>query len=287
MTATQILSRVPAALKDLTRSFSGTVGLVLVGIFLLSSILAGFIAPRDPYQQDAEAQLAKPSWTHPMGTDNLGRDIMSRIVYGTRISLQIGIMSVGIAIMVGLPVGLVCGYFGGRLDLAAMRIIDIMMSFPSILLAITVMAVLGPSLTNVMVAVGVVNIPLYTRQVRASVLGIRELDYVTASRASGAGDFRILLRTILPNVVSPVIVLATLGFGTAILEAAGLSFLGLGGEPDLPEWGNMLTTTRQFIRQYPWVSIAPGVAISLTVLGFSLLGDALRDILDPKSTGRG
>lgn len=259
----------------------------MTSVFLFCAVFAGLIAPADPYKQVAEHQLSTPSWKHPCGTDELGRDILSRVIHGARISFKIGVISVAIALFIGVPFGMVCGYLGGWVDTLSMRAIDILLGFPSILLAILIVSAMGPDILHVMIAVGIVNVPPYARQVRASVLGLRELDFVTASRAAGAGHARILWKAIFPNILSPILVLVTLGTGTAVLEAAGLSFLGLGGEPDLPEWGNMLTTTRQYIRTCPWVSLAPGLAISLTVLGFNLLGDALRDALDPRLRGLG
>jgi len=272
--------------RKTARSISGGVGLIVIVSFLLCALFAGALTSHDPYVQDAEAQSVPPNTDHILGTDDLGRDLFSRVVHGSRISLKIGIISVAIAILIGVPVGLVSGYSGGRLDMVVMRFIDILMAFPGILLAIIIMAMLGPSLTNMMIAVGIVNIPQYARQVRASVLDIKELEFVLASRAVGATNTRILLRTIFPNTISPILVLATLGIGTAILEAAGLSFLGLGGQPAMPEWGNMLRSAREHLRSSPWIPLAPGVAISLVVLGFNLFGDALRDVIDPKGRRR-
>ncbi|MDA0838942.1 MAG: ABC transporter permease [Planctomycetota bacterium] len=272
--------------KITAQSISGGMGLFVIISFMVCSMFAGTVASHDPYVQDAGAQSVSPNREHFLGTDDLGRDLFSRVVHGSRISLKIGVISVSIAILIGVPVGLVSGYFGGWIDMFVMRIIDVLMAFPGILLAIIIMAVLGPSLTNMMIAVGIVNIPQYARQVRASVLDIKELDFVLASRAVGATDVRILLKTIFPNTISPVLVLATLGIGTAILDAAGLSFLGLGGQPAMPEWGNMLRSAREHLRSSPWIPLAPGLAISLTVIGFNLFGDALRDVLDPKGRRR-
>jgi peptide/nickel transport system permease protein len=270
-------------LKRLLRSRTAFAGALVVAAFLFCAVFAGIVSPQDPTEQVAAEQLVPPSAGHWLGTDDLGRDVLSRIVYGARKSLVIGILSVCIAIFVGVPIGLVTGYFGGTVDMVVMRFVDIMLAFPSILLAIAIVAVLGPSLENVMVAVGVVNIPAYARQTRASVLEVKTNDYVSAARALGAGRIHILLRTILPNVLSPIIVLATLGIGTAILDAAGLNFLGLGGQPDIPEWGGMLTDAREFLLDAPWAAIAPGAAITLVVLGFNLFGDGLRDVLDPRA----
>jgi peptide/nickel transport system permease protein len=282
----ETVKRALHAVKTTAHSISGGMGLFVILLFMVCAMFAGTLATHDPFVQDAEAQSVSPNREHFLGTDDLGRDLFSRVVHGSRISLKIGIISVAIAMLVGVPVGLVSGYFAGRIDMFVMRFIDILMAFPGILLAIIIMAVLGPSLTNMMIAVGIVNIPQYARQVRASVLDIKELEFVLASRAVGATDTRILLKTIFPNTISPILVLATLGIGTAILEAAGLSFLGLGGQPAMPEWGNMLRSAREHLRSSPWIPLAPGVAISLTVLGFNLFGDALRDVIDPKGRRR-
>lgn len=270
-------------LRKLRHSRAALVGALLVALYVGAAALAD-LAPRGPKEIDQELQLKSPSAGKWFGTDQLGRDMLSRVLHGARWSLFIGLISVGLAVLVGVPLGLVAGEAGGFADLFVMRLVDVMLAFPGILLAIAIVATLGPSLFHLMLAVGIVNIPVYARQVRASVLQVRELDYVVAARALGAGRFSVLTRQILPNVLAPVLVLATLGIGTAILEAAGLGFVGLGVEVDTPEWGTMLAQSRAHFMQYPWTVVAPGAAISLAILGFNLLGDALRDALDPRSS---
>ncbi|MCZ6633475.1 MAG: ABC transporter permease [bacterium] len=257
-------------------------GILLVG-FLVLAALAPLIAPYDPLEQDLYHRLASPSLSHPFGTDDFGRDILSRVMVGSRISLRVGVFSVLMALVLGTAIGLSSGYWGGILDQVLMRAMDLMLAFPSILLAIGIMAVLGPGLENAMLAIGIVAVPQYARLVRASTLSVREMDYVQAVRALGAGDLRILAFAILPNCLAPLIVQSTLGLATAILDAAGLSFLGLGAQPPLPEWGAMLSGGRELIVSAPWVLTFPGLAIFVTVLAFNLLGDGLRDALDPRS----
>lgn len=256
-------------------------GVLLVG-FLLLSLAAPLVAPHDPIKQNLYNRLASPSLIHPFGTDDFGRDILSRIIFGSRISLRVGVTAVFIALGFGTTIGLASGYYGGVLDQILMRGMDLMLAFPSILLAIGILAVLGPGLENALLAVGIVAVPQYARLVRASALSIREKDYVQAMRALGASDLRILLHALLPNCLAPVIVQSTLGLATSILDAAGLSFLGLGAQPPLPEWGAMLSSGRELILSAPWVLVFPGGAIFMTVLAFNLLGDGLRDALDPK-----
>lgn len=257
-------------------------GILLLG-FLLLALAASLIAPYDPLEQDLYHRLGSPSLAHPFGTDDFGRDILSRVIVGSRITLRIGVVAVLIALVVGTTIGIVAGYFGGLLDQALMRAMDLMLAFPSILLAIGIVAVLGPGLENAMLAVGIVAIPQYARLVRASALSIREKDYVQGVRALGAGDLRILMFAVLPNCVAPLIVQATLRLATAILDATALSFLGLGAQPPTPEWGSMLSEGRELILSAPWVLTFPGLAIFLTVLAFNLLGDGLRDALDPRT----
>ena len=257
-------------------------GVLLVG-FVLLALVAPLVAPHDPLAQDLYNRLAAPSLTHPFGTDDFGRDILSRVIYGSRISLRIGGAAVLLALAVGTTIGLTAGYWGGALDQVLMRAMDLMLAFPSILLAIGIVAVLGPGLENAMLAVGIVAVPQYARLVRASALSVREQDYVQAVRALGASDLRILVFAVLPNCLAPLIVQSTLGLATAILDAAGLSFLGLGAQPPTPEWGAMLSGGRELILSAPWVLTFPGVAILITVLAFNLLGDGLRDALDPRS----
>lgn len=257
-------------------------GVLLLG-FLLLAIAAPLAAPRDPYAQNLYERLQPPSLAHPFGTDDFGRDVLSRVIHGARISLRVGFAAVLIALVLGVPIGLVSGYWGGALDQVLMRAMDLMLAFPSILLAIAIVAVLGPGLENAMLAVGIVAVPQYARLVRASALSVRGQDYVQAVRALGVGDFHILFFSVLPNCLTPLIVQSTLGLATAILDAAGLSFLGLGAQPPLPEWGAMLTGGRELVLRAPWVLTFPGVAIFLTVLAFNLLGDGLRDALDPRT----
>lgn len=257
-------------------------GVLLLG-FLLLAIAAPLAAPQDPFAQNLYERLQPPSLANPFGTDDFGRDVLSRVIHGARISLRVGVTAVLIALVLGVPIGLVSGYWGGALDQVLMRAMDLMLAFPSILLAIAIVAILGPGLENAMLAVGVVAVPQYARLVRASALSVRGQDYVQAMHALGAGDFHILFFSVLPNCLTPLIVQSTLGLATAILDAAGLSFLGLGAQPPLPEWGAMLTGGRELVLRAPWVLTFPGVAIFLTVLAFNLLGDGLRDALDPRT----
>lgn len=270
--------------RKIRRSRAAAAGALLVLLYLGCAAFAG-LAPRGPREISQDQQLQAPGAGKWLGTDHLGRDMLSRVLHGARWSLYIGVVSVGLALLVGVPLGLFAGASGGAPDALVMRAMDVMLAFPAILLAIAIVATLGPSLFHLMLAVGLVNVPVYARQVRASVLQVREMDYVTAARALGAGRLRIMLVQILPNVAAPIVVLATLGVGTAILEAAGLGFVGLGVESDTPEWGTMLAQAREHsFMQYPWTVAAPGIAISLAILGFNLLGDALRDALDPRAS---
>ena len=259
------------------------VGSVLIGGFLLLAFAAPLIAPADPMAQALYNRLSPPTFEHPFGTDDFGRDILSRVIYGARISLRVGVFAVLIALILGTCIGVVAGYWGGWIDQILMRLMDLLLAFPSILLAIGIVAILGPGLENAMLAVGIVAMPQYARLVRASVLTVRETDYVMAARALGASDWRILCVAVLPNCLAPLIVQATLGLATAILDAAGLSFLGLGAQPPTPEWGAMLSQGRELIVRAPWVLTFPGGAIFFTVLAFNLVGDGLRDALDPKA----
>ena len=268
--------------KDLKRHRLALVGAgILIGLIVVA-VLAPLLAPYDPLEQNLYKRLLAPSLTYPLGTDDFGRDILSRIIYGTRISLRIGLISISIALSMGSALGLVAGYRGGGLDTVIMRFMDIMLAFPSILLAIAIVAVTGPGIDNVMVAVSIVMVPQYARLVRACVLSIREMAYVEAARAPGGGEVRILLASVLPNCTAPLIVQSTLSMGTAILDAAGLSFLGLGAQPPVPEWGAMLSGGRELLLKAPWVMTFPGLAIFTVVLGLNLFGDGLRDALDPK-----
>jgi ABC-type dipeptide/oligopeptide/nickel transport system permease subunit len=268
---------------QLTRNRAAMAGLVIIAFFALIAIFAPVVAPKDPLEQTISARLTAPFTDgYILGTDDLGRDLLSRIIYGGRISLIIGVVSVGISLVIGVVLGMAAGYFGGWVDRVIMRVIDIMLAFPYILLTIVIVAILGPSLMNAMVAIGISQMPRYARVIRASVMAEREQDYVLAERSLGTGNMELMFRTILPNSLSPTIVQATLGVGEAILSSAGLSFLGLGAQPPTPEWGLMIASSKQFITSAWWIVTLPGIAILLAVLGFNLLGDGLRDILDPR-----
>jgi peptide/nickel transport system permease protein len=255
-------------------------GFIAVMVFL--ALASPWLSLEDPYRTSAERRLLAPSTRHWLGTDHLGRDVFSRVAHGARNSLVVGVLSVALALVVGVPLGTVGGYLGGWHDRVANAIIETLMAFPSILLALVIVAVLGPSLTNVMLAVGIAQVPHYARQTRASALSIREQDFVLAARASGASTGHILLWHVLPNVMAPALVLATMGLGGAILDAAALSFLGLSGDPNRPEWGSMLTAERERFLRQPWLALAPGLAITCAVLAFNIVGDRLRDHFDPR-----
>lgn len=269
-------------LGRLGRRRSATLGLAILGLLLVVAAVGPWFTPDDPIAQDLEQRLRPPGPGHLLGTDEFGRDVLSRLIHGTRISLFIGLVSVAIGMVFGGALGLATGYYGGWVDHVGMRLVDVLLAFPSILLAVIVVAALGPSLVNAMIAVGVVGIPQYARLIRSQVLSVRAMTFVEAHRALGAPDVRILLRTVLPHCTAPLVVQASLGLATAILDAAGLSFLGLGAQPPLPEWGAMLGHGRDYVIHAPWILAAPGAAILLTVLGFNLLGDGLRDALDPR-----
>jgi ABC-type dipeptide/oligopeptide/nickel transport system permease subunit len=256
--------------------------MVILGLFVFCALFAPWIAPYDPIAQDVTRRREPPSWEHPFGMDEVGRDLLSRVIYGARVSLYVGVASVSLAIIAGTLIGAVSGYAGGWIDNVVMRIMDIMLAFPSLLLAIAIVAILGPGLLNMLYAIAFVSIPAYARIVRASVLAAKEMDYTLAARAIGCSSSRILFRHIMPNCLTPIIVQGTLGIATAILDAAGLSFLGLGAQPPTPEWGAMLGQGRGSVFTAPHVVIFPGLAIMLSVLGFNLLGDGLRDALDPR-----
>ena len=258
-------------------------GAVIVGLMIVTAVGAAWIATHDP-ETRTESFRTPPDATHWLGTDENGFDVFSRLVYGARASLITAVCAVAFALLFGVPLGLLAGWHGGWTDGVIMRLVDVMLAFPSILLAVAIAAALGEaSLTTVILAVGIVRIPLFVRQVRAAVLQVKSQEYVTAAQALGARHTRILLRTVLPNCIAPILVLATLSTGIAILDAAGLSFLGLGPPETSPEWGVMLTKARVYIQHdYQWMLLPPGLAISLTVLGFNLLGDGLRDAFDPR-----
>lgn len=258
------------------------IGAALVLFEIVLALTAPWITPYDPFDQNPRAALQPPSREYLFGTDDTGRDLFSRVIYGTQISLRVGLISVGIGGGIGIVLGIIAGYRGGVLDNAIMRVMDLLLAFPGILLALAIIAILGPGLFNVMIAVGISSIPYYTRVARGSSLALRDREFVLGARAIGCGDAHITRRYILPNVLPPLIVLATLGIASAILTAAGLSFIGLGAVPPAPEWGAILTLGRKYINQAWWYTTFPGLAIAITVLGINMLGDALRDALDPR-----
>jgi peptide/nickel transport system permease protein/dipeptide transport system permease protein len=275
-------------IEQLWRNKTAVAGFFIVIGFILTALLAPLLSPHSPVEASLYDQLKPPvwyetgTWKHILGTDDLGRDILSRLLYGARVSLMVAVFSVGVAFCVGSVLGAVAGYYKGFQDNLIMRSMDILLAFPHILLAIVMVAYLGPSLKNAMLAIGIIYIPRYARIVRASVLEECEKDYVTASRAIGARNFRIILATIFPNCLGPLIVQTTLGLASAILDAAALSFLGLGAQPPTPEWGAMIAEGRSMALRAWWVMTIPGLSILTAVLGFNLFGDGLRDVLDPR-----
>lgn len=270
------------ALRRLLRNKLAIAGMVILVAFLFSALFAPWLAPYDPIKQQLVRRREPASAEHLLGIDEVGRDILSRIIFGARTSLQVGVGSVSFAIMIGALLGAISGYLGGWFDNVVMRLMDILMAFPSLLLAIAIVSILGPGLMNMLYAIAIVSIPMYARIVRASVLSVKEQDYILAARAIGVPSSRMLFRNVLPNCLTPLIVAATLGIATAILDAAGLSFLGLGARPPTPEWGAMLGSGRGSVFTAPHIVFFPGIAIMLLVLGFNLLGDGLRDALDPR-----
>jgi len=272
-----------AVIRHLLRNRGAVIGLVIIGLFVIASLAAPLITGMSPTATSLPNRLQPASLEHPLGTDELGRDLLTRMLYGGRISLGIGLISVAIGIVIGVPIGALSGYYGGKLDIIAQRFIDIMIAFPGILLAIVVVTVLGVGVTNVMIATGIASVPIYARLVRGSVLAAKEQSYVTAAQAAGIGDFSIIFRHILPNSIAPVIVQSTFQIATAILWAAGLGFLGLGAQAPTPEWGAILSNGREYIRTAHHLTTFPGLAILLMVIGFNLVGDGLRDALDPKT----
>jgi ABC-type dipeptide/oligopeptide/nickel transport system permease subunit len=276
----------PIVLRRIARHRSGLLGGLLVLAFAAVGLLAPWLAPHDPLTGDLARTREDPSREHWLGTDELGRDVLSRIVWGARLTLRVGLIAVAIGVLVGVPLGLVSGYAGGTFDLLAQRLVDVLLAFPGVLLAIMIVAIMGTGLENVMIAVGVVSIPTYTRLVRGQVLALQALPFLEAARAIGQRHVLILARHVLPNTLSPIVVQSTLQFATSILWAAGLSFLGLGAQAPAPEWGALVATGKTYLRSAPHLVIFPGLVISLTVLGLSLFGDALRDGLDPREQTR-
>lgn len=268
--------------KQLLRRKAALAGAALVFLLLVTAVAAPWLAPYDYADQNLDLVLHPPSLAHPLGTDDFGRDVLSRIVYGSRISLSVGTVAVGIGAGLGVLLGAAAGYLGGWVDHLVVALIDIAWSFPTILLAIALVAVLRPGLTSAMIALGLVTWPSYARVMRGQILGLREKEFAEAGRAMGASSWRILFRHLVPNALAPIIVMATLGMADAIIVESTLSYLSLGAQPPLPSWGSMLNAGRTFMYRAPWLTIFPGLAILFTVLGFNLFGDALRDALDPR-----
>jgi peptide/nickel transport system permease protein len=271
--------------QQLLRKKTAVLGMGIIGILVLTAIFADLMAPSGPTEIFSQDAMSPPSWTHPMGTDMLGRDVLSRVIYGSRVSIYVGIFSLVLAIILGIPLGIIGGFYGGAIDNLIMRIMDIILAFPIFLLAIVIMVMLEPSVTNVVIALGIVRIPIYARIVRGSVLSVKGLEYIEAAKALAVRDPRILWRHILPNCMAPIIVTSTLSVGTSIIVEASLSFLGLGTQPPTPSWGWDLKANLMLLEINPWITIFPGLAIFFTVLGFNLFGDGLRDALDPRLKG--
>ena len=269
-------------IRQLWKSKSAVFGAFIVALVILTAILADLVAPYDPTEMFHQRRLELPSDAYWMGTDQMGRDVMSRIIHGSRVSLFVGTVSISFALLLGLPLGFAAGYYGGRVDNVIMRIMDIWMSFPIFLLALVIMAILEPSVKNVALALAIVQVPVFARIVRGTTLSVKENDYVEAGRAVALPDVRLILRYILPNCFAPIIVVATVGIGVAIIVEAGLSFLGMGAQPPTPSWGYDLKANLVFIEDNPWIAIFPGLAIFFTVLGLNMFGDGLRDALDPR-----
>src|SRR5205823_3194070 len=282
----------PGRLREFWRGYASNrgalIGLALVVLLVLLAIFADVVSPHPPNEQYRDFTLTPPAWDAGgttrflLGTDPVGRDMLSRLIHGTRLSLLIGVISVAISLSLGIVLGLAAGFFRGLTETIIMRVMDVMLALPSLLLAIAVVAILGPGLANAMYAIAIVLLPHYVRLTRAAVIAEARREYVTSSRIAGAGALRLMFNTILPNCAAPLIVQATLGFSNAILDAAALGFLGLGAQPPTPEWGSMLSSALEFIERAPWVVTFPGLAILITVLAFNLMGDGLRDALDPR-----
>jgi len=270
------------AFQELGANRSALLGTIILATFLFVALFAPYIAPHDPTDQSLKNRLSPMSSEYPLGTDHLGRCILSRLIYGARISLPIGVIIAGTAFVIGVIIGTISGYFGGIIDQILMRLVDLLLAFPGLILALAIIASFGPGLSNAIMALVATGWTSYARMVRGSVLSVKEKEFVDGVRALGAGDFYIVMHHIIPNVVSPVIPMAMMGMGYAILAIAGLSFLGLGVQPPAPEWGTMLNDGRIYMKSAPQLMMLPGMAIMLTVLSFNLVGDALRDAFDPK-----
>ncbi len=269
-------------LNRMRRTTNVWIGSVILAIIVFFAVFAPIISPYNPIAMTPADRLKPPDAVHIFGTDDFGRDVFTRVIYGGRLSIEVGLISIALASTVGTLLGIIAGYYGGWVDVVVMRLIDLMLAFPSILLALAIVAILGRSLPNVMLAVGVATIPIYTRIVRASTLSAKQMDYVLSARAIGAPSGRIMFRHILPNILAPIIVITTNGIAGAIIAGAALSFLGVGAQAPTPEWGIMLSDGRSFLRTASWVTTFPGLAIMVTVLAINLLGDGLRDVLDPR-----
>ncbi len=266
----------------LARNPTALVAALVLLVIIVVAVLDTAFAPQVANEQDIGNRLESPSWSHPFGTDDLGRDILSRVILGASVSLKVGFLSVGLALVVGTLIGLLAGFYGGWIDVVLMRIMDMFFAFPAVLLAIAILAIRGPGTSNTIIAIAVVYVPIFARVTRASVLGVREEVYVRASRSVGASDFRLLTRHVLPNAAAPIIVQTSISLAFAVLAEAALSFLGLGTQPPNPSWGLMLAEGRGYIDLAWWLAFFPGMAIVITVLCFNLLGDGLRDVLDPR-----
>ncbi|MDQ5832627.1 MAG: ABC transporter permease [Actinomycetota bacterium] len=281
------VSRWYALWHSMKRKPLGLASAGLIAIIVITAIFADVLAPYDPLAAQPEIRLAAPSWAHPFGTDDIGRDVLSRIIYGSRLSLWVGLLAVGIGTFAGMIIGLITGYWEGRIDLVLQRVMDAVQAIPGLILALAIVSVLTPSTTNAMLAIAVVIIPGNSRIVRGAVLSSKQNRYVEAAQALGCRHLHIITMHILPNVTAPILIIASIWLGNAILIEASLSFLGLGTQPPTPSWGLMLSSTgRAFMEQAPWLAIFPGLAISLAVLGFNLFGDTLRDAWDPKLRNR-
>ncbi len=268
--------------RRLKKSRIAVLGFAIVALYLAIAIAGPYITPHDPFDQNLSKAFAPISLSNPFGCDEFGRDIFSRIIYGARVSLIIQLNSVFIALLVGVCLGALGGYFGGKIDEIIMRFMDIMLAFPGMLLALAIVAMLGPSMRNLIIAIGIYSIPQFARITRGSVLSVKQNEYITAARAIGESDLSIIFRYVLPNAMSPIIVQTTLRMATVLLTAAGLGFLGLGVQPPIPEWGAMLSSARMYLRTAPFVAVIPGLAIMITVMGFNFFGDGLQDALNPR-----
>jgi peptide/nickel transport system permease protein len=283
-TAWEAVPRKRRAIPARWRNPIGIVGAAIVGFCVLTALFGRFVWTIDP-NDPASDRLLAPTWAHPFGTDDLGRDTLARIIHGAQVSLEVGMIAIAIALVVGTLIGVLSGFYRGPVDLLLMRIVDIMFAFPGLVLAIVIAGLLGANRRNAMIAIGIIIIPAFARVVRAAVLEVMGFPFIESARALGSGGVRIMVRHLMPNIVAPLIVLTTVYFSTAILAEATLSFLGLGTQPPEAAWGNMLSTARSYIDQSVWMSIFPGVAIMVVVMGFNFLGDGLRDILDPRAGG--